>query len=396
MNTYSRIATLAFSIAFTLNLQPTFAAAPDALANIKTQSDLDALIASSSDVALKQAMHDNAAAIVAAAQQRPHVEAVIRTIESAPGKFEKINTTPEGLKKAAGGDVSLFDTLKLVDLSVPGMGPHDHRKADPYDAPFFEHLSHIAALESLNIISTQANDEWIAPLGKLTNLKKLIFVNNGKLSDTGLEHLAGLTQLEQFSYVGTAMKGHAFAKFDGWTKLTRCSFRGSSIDDEGLQQLCEHFPNLESISLAHAKFTDAGAVNLAKLTKLKGLELGSHNATPQCLSNVTKLPLDYLQLGEGFDSPAALPLIKDVKTLHRLTLTNAKALTDADLKLIAGMTQLESLEFSNLELPDERVAQLQPLSFLKSLRLVNRPKGLSAETQAKIKAMLPKTKLTFE
>src|SRR5207302_366933 len=84
-----------------------------------------------------------------------------------------------------------------------------------------------------------------------------------------------LKNMEAFSFVGTGMKGHAFAKFDGWTRLTKCSFRGSSIDDEGLKELCAHFPNLESISLAHAKFTDAGAPHLAKLTKLKGLELGN-------------------------------------------------------------------------------------------------------------------------
>ena len=46
------------------------------------------------------------------------------TLESAPGKFEKINTAPDDLKKAAVGNVSLFDTLKLVDLQVANMGPH--------------------------------------------------------------------------------------------------------------------------------------------------------------------------------------------------------------------------------------------------------------------------------
>jgi hypothetical protein len=396
MTTPSRITAIAFAILFALSFAPAFAASSDAFSSVKSQADLDALIASTGDAALKQAIRDNAAAILAAAEQRPQVEAVIHTLTSAPGKFEKVNTTPEGLKKAAGGDIALFDTLKLVDLSVPGMGPHDHRKVDPFDAAFFEHLSHIAAMESLNIISTQANDEWIAPLGRLTNLKKLIFVNNGKLTDTGLEHLAGLSKLEQFSYVGTGMKGHAFAKFEGWTKLTRCSFRGSSIDDEGLKQLCEHFPNLESISLAHAKFADAGAVNLARLTKLKGLELGTHSATPQCLLNVAKLPLDYLQLGEGFDGPEAIALIKDIKTLHRLTLTNAKGLKDADVKVVAGMTQLQSLEFGNLDLPDDRVAILQPFTFLKSLRLVHGPKGYGEETEAKIKAMLPHVALTFK
>jgi Leucine Rich repeat len=373
-----------------------FSAEPAALSAVKTQADLDALIASTGDSALKQAMRDNAAAILAAAELRPHVEAVIHTIETSPGKVEKINTTPETLKKAAGGDIALFDTLKLVDLSMPNAGPHDARKSDPYDAAFFDHLGHIPSLESIYIIATKASDDWIAPLGKLTHLKSLRFVNNGKLTDAGLEHLAGLRQLESFAFVGTAMQGHAFAKFDGWTNLKSCSFRGSSIDDEGLRLLCERFLNLESLSLAHARFTDAGAVNFPKLAKLKSLEIGTHNATPQTLPSIAKLPLESLQLGEGFDSPECIPLIKSYPHLHRLTITNAKAYKAADVKLIATMSQLESLEFSDLELTDDTLSQFQSLTFLKALRLVHRPQPYPAETQAKIKSILPKVALKFD
>src|SRR5881394_3217497 len=86
----------------------------------------------------------------------PHVEAVIRTIEGAKGKVEK---TADG------------QSLKLVDLAVPGAGPHDHRAEDPYDASFFEHLGHVTTLESLNIISTKFNDDWMPHIARLTNLK---------------------------------------------------------------------------------------------------------------------------------------------------------------------------------------------------------------------------------
>ncbi len=379
-----------------LSLQPTLAHGADDLAGIKTQADLDALAASSKNAALKQALHADAAAILAAAAQHPHVEAVVKTVESAPGKVEKINTTPEDLKAALGGESALFDTLKGVDLSVANMGPHDKRTNDPYDAAFFEHLGHIPTLESLNIISTKADDDWIAPLANLTNLKSLRFTNNGKLTDIGLEHLAGLKQLENFSYVGTGMQGHAFAKFEGWTHVTHSSFRGSSIDDEGMKNLCEHFPNMESLSLAHAKCTDAGAANLAKLTKLTGLELGMHNGTPKGLQAVTKLPLEYLQVGEGLEGPETLAIIKDIKTLRRLTLTGGKTMTDADLKTVAGMTQLEQLEIGNIEITDERIPLFKDFAFLKSMRLPFPPKGHPPETQAKLKALLPKVALKFD
>jgi Leucine-rich repeat (LRR) protein len=311
----------------------------------------------------------------------PHVEAVTRIVTASEGKVE---LTADGLG------------VKLIDLNVPGAGPHDHRKDDPYDAAFFEHVGHLSTLESLNIISTKFNDEWMAPIGKLTNLKVLRFTNNGKLTDAGMAQLAGLKNLENFSFVGTQMTGKAYAQFEGFTKVTRVSHRGSSIDDEGLRQLCDHLPNLESLSLAHAKFTDAGAPHLAKLTKLKGLELGTSKATPQALKAIAKLPLESLQLGEGFESVACIPLIKDIASLRRLTLTNAQAITDADLLVIAGLTQLDHLEIGKMPLSDERIPALKPFAFLKSMRLVPVKTPFTAEQQAKIQSVLPKTTLTFK
>jgi len=320
-------------------------------------------------------------ATVSAYAADPHVEAVTRIVTASKGKVE-LTTDGQG--------------IKLIDLNVPGAGPHDHRKDDPYDAEFFEHVGHLSTLESLNIISTKFNDDWMPPIGKLTNLKVLRFTNNGKLTDAGMAQLADLKNLETFSFVGTQMTGKAYAQFEGFTKVTRVSHRGSSIDDEGLRQLCDHLPNLESISLAHAKFTDAGAPHLAKLTKLKGLELGTSKATPQALKAIAKLPLESLQLGEGFESIACIPLIKDITTLRRLTLTNAQAITDADLQVIASLTQLDHLEIGKMPLADERIPALKPLAFLKSLRLVPVKTPFTAEQQAKIQAVLPKTTLTFK
>jgi Leucine Rich repeat len=311
----------------------------------------------------------------------PHVEAVARIVEAARGKVER---TADGLG------------LKLVDLAVPNAGPHDHRKDDPYDAAFFEHLGQLTTLESLNVIATKANDEWIAPLGQLTNLKTLRFTNNGKLTDAGMEKLAALKNLESFSFVGTAITGKAYAKCADWTKVIKVSHRGSSIDDEGLKALCEHLPNLESISLAHAKFTDAGAVHLAKLTQLKGLEIGTKNATPACLANLKSLPLEYLQLGDGLDAPAGIAACKGIGTLKRLTLTHCEHLSDEGVKLATELRQLIQLEIGGLVLPDERLPLLAGFAFLKELKLINRPKGYPPETQAKIKALLPKVDVKWQ
>lgn len=117
------------------------------------------------------------------------MRAVIRTVEAAEGKVE---ITEDG---------------QCVNLAVPGTGSHDHRKGDTYDAAFFEHLGQIITLESLNVISTSFNDAWMPHIAKLTNLRMLRFTTNGLLTDAGIEQLAGLKSLEQFSFVGTKITG---------------------------------------------------------------------------------------------------------------------------------------------------------------------------------------------
>lgn len=330
-----------------------------------------------------------------AAAKKPHVEAVIKVLEQAQGTYEKINTAPDALKDKP--EAAAFETLKSVNLSSPALGVKGKREVDPFDHAFYEHLGHITDLESLTILNTTSTNEDIAELAKLKNLKVLNIINQGKLNDDGLAHLAGLKQLERLGYIGTQMKGHPFKDFVGWTNLKSASFRGSKLDDEGLQSLCERFPQIETLVLAHADFSDAAAVNLAKLTQLKNFEIGTHKATPAALQNIVKHPIEYLQLGEQFGSPEGVAIIKGMQTLRRLTITDASKMTDADLAQVASMKQLDHLELGQMAIDEQRVPQLKELAFLKTARLVGSSKApYSPELRVKIQEAMPKTKIAFE
>jgi hypothetical protein len=403
------------------------AAAPD-LSKITSRADLDAVIAATSDSGLKQALADNAAAILVAAEQHPHVEAVIRTIERAPGTFTKVNTTPEALKKAAGGDIALFDTLTEVNTGILNGHAHASRdkKTDPYNAAFIEHLGHIPSLENLSVVVTALEESSLDSILKLKRLQKLRIekrLGNGpgdtalaklsqlatfpdlkglslhyfsKATDAGLEQLAGLKNLESFSLRGS-VPGHAFAKFEGWTNLKSIAFHGNAIDDEGLGHICERFPNLESLNLIHARvLTDASAVHLLKLKKLKRIILNGPQMTAAWHGNLGSLPLESLSVSQGNALPAAQAIAgaKAIPTLRQFAMSG-KDLTNADLTALASMTQLESLSLESIDLPDERLPQLQAFSFLKSITFALRPKGYPPETQAKVKALLPKVEVKF-
>ncbi|MDA0810307.1 MAG: beta-propeller fold lactonase family protein [Planctomycetota bacterium] len=399
------------------------------LSRITSRTDLDAVIAATSDAALKKALAEHADAILAAAERHPHVEAVVRTIESAPGTFTKINTTPDALNKAAGGDIRIFDTLTQIDTRIAGGKAHDHRKEneDPYDAAFIEHLGHIRSLESVKLEASGIQDSWVAPLLKLKNLKNLSVSGFGRLgdaslaqlqgltecpdlthlelayfgaaTDVGWEQLAGLTNLEFFSPRGARFPGHCFARFKGWTRLRNINFHSNGLTDEGFGYVCENFPNLEFIKLWHSKnITDASAEHLRKLKKLKGMEISCSQASAALVKHLDQLPIEYVALEYGVNSPAsdAIATIKSIPTLRRFKLGGA-TLAEPDLVALAGAAQLEELSVGTLDLPDERLSQLQAFSFLKSLRLVpDRKNPFSPENQAKLKALLSQTSLEFQ
>lgn len=378
-----------------IHLTASAAPAPGAaaLAGVKTQADLTAAIAAAKDPAAKRALQAHTAAILAAAAKKAHVDFVVAALDKAPGTYTKTNTTPAELKAVLGGEAALFDTLTVVNLGSATLGIKAKREVDPFDEGFYQHLGGIPDVQALTIINTTAQNDWLASVAQLRGLTNLSIVNQSKLNDLGLAHLAGLKNLERFAYVGTSMTGKPFKDFTGWTKLRSSSFRGSQLDDEGLRALCENFPTLESLSLAHAKFTDAAAVHLAKLKQLKGIEVGSQKATSAALRPLVGLPLEYFQLGEGVDSPDSLAVIKEFKSLKRLTLTNCKTYTEADLQTVAGMKQLEHLELGSLPMTAERVALLKRFAYLKSMRLVP---PYPKELQTSIQEALPKVAIRFE
>jgi len=403
--------------------------APD-LSKLTSRAELDALIASSGDAPLKKALRDHADAILTAAKRLPHVKAVIRTIESAPGSYEKINTTPASLNQAAGGELPVFDTLSVVTTRIQGGKAHDRRKKseDPYNAAFVEHLGQITTLETLYLEARNIEDSWVTPILNLKNLTKLTIIGFarlgddalahlqrldtacpkltdlelayfGKATDAGLEQLAGLKDLKKFTFRGSPIRGHAFAKFTGWTSLTNINFHSNQLDDQGLGHVCESFPNLEFIKLWHSNLlTDASAEHLKKLTRLKGIEISCKNATANLFQHIGHIPLEYAAFQYGVNSPSARTIqnAKSVPTLRRLSL-DVSSFTTAELQQLAELTQIEQLSLGSLPLTDEHTEILKNFDHLKKLQLVEHRKEhrYSDAAKAKVKAALPDLAVKF-
>ena len=116
------------------------------------------------------------------------------------------------------------------------------------------HLKGLTNLTSLNLYNTKVTDSGLVHLEGLTNLEKLN-LERTKVTDTGLVHLKGLTKLELLRLSGTTDAGLVHLK--GLTNLTHLLLISTGITDAGLVHL-KRLANLETLDLLDTKVTGAG------------------------------------------------------------------------------------------------------------------------------------------
>ena len=113
-------------------------------------------------------------------------------------------------------------------------------------------------------------DQDLAALAPLRNLKLLWFYREdragglppsgearARITDAGLQHLAGLTRLEQLNLMGHRITDAGLRHLAGLTRLTDLNLSGPGITDAGLEHL-RRLGRLERLSLYQTRVTPAG------------------------------------------------------------------------------------------------------------------------------------------
>jgi Leucine-rich repeat (LRR) protein len=130
--------------------------------------------------------------------------------------------------------------------------------------------------------------------------------------------------------------------------LERLSLRGTDITDTTLQQYLPDLTNLRSLDISYTQITNAGLESLSALQNLEELALGANKIN-----------------GAGLHVLKLLPRLKRLD-LHGRQARNTEVwtvvLTDLDLKLIGGLTQLESLNLGGVRMTDFGAAELGALT----------------------------------
>src|SRR5579864_739213 len=233
-------------------------------------------------------------------------------------------------------------------------------------------------LHKLVLRGTDVTDVGMPYLAALTGLKSLD-LSHTMVGDVGLESLPALSELEELDLGGTRITGINLNFLKLLPKLKKLSFSGIQrrnagacwtplITDLDLDTI-SLLSGLEDLNLGigvslgrtgvpagagncrvtgGVQITDLGVAKLAKLTKLRRLDISGAKITP-----------------------AGLKVLNGLPQLERLSLWNCTALDDSAAPTLATLTNLSMLDLSYTSAGDATLKSLAALPNLKLLYLTD-------------------------
>jgi hypothetical protein len=154
------------------------------------------------------------------------------------------------------------------------------------------HLDGFPRLKRLLLHGGQASDEGMAFVGKLRELEELYMWDATNLSDKGIARLADLTRLKSIHVSNSRITDESLDVFGRMRQLEQLSLQGNHFTDRGLEHLAglSHLEDLW-IGIGDCQVTDAGLVHLEGLSMLTTLELQESKVTDQGVRRLqNKLP----------------------------------------------------------------------------------------------------------
>jgi Leucine-rich repeat (LRR) protein len=120
------------------------------------------------------------------------------------------------------------------------------------------------------------------------------------VGDAGLNHLSGLTRLQELNLVETAVTGAGLLHLKGMTKLQSLRLDKTKVTDAGMAHL-KGLTNLQELDL-----TDRDLVQLQRLTNLKELDLTGTGVTDTGVQRLRRaLPKAVIIDSNGQSRPTA-------------------------------------------------------------------------------------------
>lgn len=216
------------------------------------------------------------------------------------------------------------------------------RQCSKIDANGLAHLKKVPGLERLLLLYTRTNDAGLAEVASLKNLI-VLDLRGTKIGDEGVNKLTNLTKLVDLKIRSTTVSGASMATIGKMTKLRYLALEDAGVGDDQIGELAT-LKGLVNFNIMRTYVSDEGLSHFAD-QKFQDLRLR-----------------DTAVSGVGLDA-----LKGSIDSLTFLDLS--ETLIDNDgIRHIAPFKNLESLLVWNGTLDD---AGLQPLTGLKKLKLLD-------------------------
>ena len=174
---------------------------------------------------------------------------------------------------------------------------------------------------------------------------------------TAIEKLGGVAEWDYKASAQPAWLRKVLGD-DFFGSVGRVYLQRTKVTDTGLEHL-KGLSQLQSLMLDNTHVTDAGLKNLEGLSQLQSLGLDGTNVTDAGLENLKGLSqLQYLDLGGAPVTDAGLEHLKGLAKLQTLDLWRTRG-TDAGLEHLRGLTQLQTLCLYNTKVTDAGVKRLR-------------------------------------
>jgi beta-lactamase regulating signal transducer with metallopeptidase domain/thiol-disulfide isomerase/thioredoxin len=307
--------------------------------------------------------------------------------------------TDEGIVHLAGLKELRFLHLDGVVVANEGFGVGDAGLAVLAKLPHLDFLSvsrsnvtdggmgHLRGHPSIRFLylgGTKVSDEGlkvIASLPRLEHLSLGAYDEGANITDDGLTHLAGLTNLKSLNLSGTEVTNEGLKRLQGLTGLEELNLDETNVSADGLANLAplgrslkklriygqvindeyaEYLGNLTSLEAieANLEFTDAGLEPLSRLRNLKSLSVSDH-VTDEGVAHIIKMhSLETLRFKDCPITDDALPRLSQLIHLKDLAIFDTH-ITGEGLKCLKDFPALSRLYISFGD-KDERPENVRP------------------------------------
>jgi Leucine-rich repeat (LRR) protein len=211
-------------------------------------------------------------------------------------------------------------------------------------------LSYLRGAKELRVLSleqcTGVTADGLEHIRGLTNLTEVALFGATGLNDAAIAKLSGLTKMQKLDLRQLPITSLALSYLKDMKDLRVLDLsETAAVGNEGLEHI-RGLTNLEDLNLWSCQIDDGGLVHLAGMKKLKRLNLDKCNITDEGLKHLAGLTnLEYLHLGSTQVTDAGLEHLQGLKNLRHLVVTFLPGVTREGIeRLEAALPSLEEIE----------------------------------------------------